>query len=146
MSWRHMEESRYSSTILDLGIRWRWIVSFTPLPLYPRGNGLRFPLDGRLGEPQSRSGCCGEEKNVALLGIEPRPSSPQPVAIPTLVQRGTGSKNNIRYQWAGHNTYVSFMVAVSRNLMIRIVPIKRTKAFDPNLFVTFRTSGARMKI
>jgi hypothetical protein len=27
--WRHMEEWRYSSTILDLSIRWRRVVSFT---------------------------------------------------------------------------------------------------------------------
>jgi hypothetical protein len=29
-----MGESRYSSTFLDLGIRWRWVVSYIPLPLY----------------------------------------------------------------------------------------------------------------
>jgi hypothetical protein len=25
-------------SILDLGTRWRWVVSFTPRPLYPQGN------------------------------------------------------------------------------------------------------------
>jgi hypothetical protein len=30
-----MGEWRYSSTVLDLGIRWGLVVSFTPLPLYP---------------------------------------------------------------------------------------------------------------
>jgi hypothetical protein len=30
-------EWRYSSTFLDLDTRWRWVVSFTPLPLYPPG-------------------------------------------------------------------------------------------------------------
>jgi hypothetical protein len=34
----------------------------------------------------------------------------QAVAIPTLVQLGSGSKGNIRYEWAGHNGYASFMV------------------------------------
>jgi hypothetical protein len=29
-------ERRYSSTILDLDTRCRWVISFTPLPLYPR--------------------------------------------------------------------------------------------------------------
>jgi len=24
--------------ILNMGIRWRWVVSFTPRPLYPQGN------------------------------------------------------------------------------------------------------------
>jgi hypothetical protein len=66
-----MRERRYSSTILDLGTRWRWVVGFTPRPLYPRRKILRYPLDKRLG------GRCGEEKNVLPLpGIEPRPYSP----------------------------------------------------------------------
>jgi hypothetical protein len=42
--------------ILDFGIRWRWVVSFTPRPLYPQGKSPWYPLDRRLGEPQSRSG------------------------------------------------------------------------------------------
>jgi hypothetical protein len=35
--------------ILDLGTRWRWVVSFTPLPLYPQGKSPWYPLDRRLG-------------------------------------------------------------------------------------------------
>jgi hypothetical protein len=31
-----MGELRYSSTILDLGTRWKWVVSFMFLPFYPR--------------------------------------------------------------------------------------------------------------
>jgi hypothetical protein len=58
--------------ILDLGTRWRWVVSFTPRPLYPQGKSPRYPLDRRLGEPQSRSGRGGEEKNPRQPpGIEP---------------------------------------------------------------------------
>jgi hypothetical protein len=30
-----MGEWKYSSTILDLGVRWRWVASFTALPCYP---------------------------------------------------------------------------------------------------------------
>jgi hypothetical protein len=47
------------------------MVSFMPLPLYPQGNFPRYPLDGRLGGPQIQYGRCGEEKNLAFLGIEP---------------------------------------------------------------------------
>jgi hypothetical protein len=43
------------------------VVSFRPLPLYPQGNSLWYPLDKRLGGPQSRSGRCGEKKNVLSL-------------------------------------------------------------------------------
>jgi hypothetical protein len=66
-----MEEWRYSSVILCLGTRWRWEVSFTPRPLYSRGKSLRYPLDRRLGGPQSRSGPCGEE-NKSLASTENR--------------------------------------------------------------------------
>jgi hypothetical protein len=30
--------------ILDLGIRWRWVISFTPRPLYPQGKSPWYPL------------------------------------------------------------------------------------------------------
>jgi hypothetical protein len=49
--------------LFDLGTRWRWVVSFTPRPLYLQGKSLCYPLDRRLGGSQSRSGRGGEEKN-----------------------------------------------------------------------------------
>jgi hypothetical protein len=58
--WRRMREWRYSPIILDLYTRWRWLGSFMLLPLYPW-----YPLYRRLGGPQSRSGHCGEEENLA---------------------------------------------------------------------------------
>jgi hypothetical protein len=58
--------------ILDLGTRWKRVVSFTPRPLYPQGNNPWYSLDRRLGGLQSRSGRGGEEKNSQLLpGLEP---------------------------------------------------------------------------
>jgi hypothetical protein len=58
--------------IIDLGTRWRWVVSFTPRPLYPQGKNPWYPLNRRLGGPQSRFGHCGEEKNSQPPpGIEP---------------------------------------------------------------------------
>jgi hypothetical protein len=54
--WR-MGELRYSFTILDLGSRWRWVVSFTSRLLYTRG-----PFHRRLDGPQSRSGRRGVRK------------------------------------------------------------------------------------
>jgi hypothetical protein len=35
MPWRRMGEWRYSSNIVDLYTKWRWVVSFTSRPLYP---------------------------------------------------------------------------------------------------------------
>jgi len=39
--------------ILDLGTRWRCVFSFTHRPLYPQGKSSGYPLDRRLGGPQS---------------------------------------------------------------------------------------------
>jgi hypothetical protein len=57
--------------ILDIGSRWRWVVSFTPRPLYPQGKSPWYPLDGRLGALKiwrtfcvsgvDSSGSCGRE-------------------------------------------------------------------------------------
>jgi hypothetical protein len=55
---------------LDLGTSWRRMVSFTPRPLYPRGKSPRYPLDRRLGGPQSRSGDVEKRKFLTLLGLE----------------------------------------------------------------------------
>jgi hypothetical protein len=59
----------YSSTILDLGTGWRWVVSFMPWLLWPQ-----YPLDRRLGGPQS--GCCGAEKKISCPSWESNPSHP----------------------------------------------------------------------
>jgi len=48
------------------------VVSFTPQPLYPQEKSPWYPLDRRLGGPQSRSGRGGEKKNSqSPSGIEP---------------------------------------------------------------------------
>jgi hypothetical protein len=54
------------------GVEWRWVVIFTPLPLYPRGNSSRYPLDRRSGGPHSWSGRYGEIK-ILLQELELRP-------------------------------------------------------------------------
>jgi hypothetical protein len=61
------------------------VVSFTPRPLY-----RRYPLDMRLGGPQSRSGRYGEITILDPTGAltrNPPSSSPYPVAIPTELPR-----------------------------------------------------------
>jgi hypothetical protein len=61
----------YLHSFFNLGTRWRWVVSFTPRPLYPQGKSPWYPLN-RLEGPQSRSGREGEEKNSQPPpGIEP---------------------------------------------------------------------------
>jgi hypothetical protein len=76
----------FMTSALDIG---EWSASRTGR--FTTGEDSRYPLDGRLGGPQNRSGCYGEEKNIAPAGN----STPtvQPVArryctcIPTELSR-----------------------------------------------------------
>jgi hypothetical protein len=58
---------------LDLRISLRWVVSFTPRPLYPRGKRPWYPQDRRWDRPHSHSGWHGERKFLTLLGLELQP-------------------------------------------------------------------------
>jgi hypothetical protein len=70
--WRLIGGRGIAPRILDLGIRWRWVVSFTLRLLYPQGKSPWYPVDTRLCGSQSRSGHSGEEKNFqSPPGIEP---------------------------------------------------------------------------
>jgi len=53
--------------LLDLGTKWRWLISFTPRPLYHQGKIPYYPLGRSLDGPQSRSERGGEEKNSQPL-------------------------------------------------------------------------------
>jgi hypothetical protein len=65
-----------------------------PAPL-PQGRAPVCPLVRRVGGPQRRSGRCGGEKNLAMLGIERGSSSQSPIAIPTHKQTPTLLKSPI---------------------------------------------------
>jgi hypothetical protein len=89
MPWRHMGKWRYSSTILDLGTKYVWVVNFTHRPRYPRGKSPRYALDRRLGGPRNLYGR-SEVKNIYPVEI-PTPAA-RPVsrrftnlAIPTVL-------------------------------------------------------------
>jgi hypothetical protein len=43
---------------------WGWVVSFMPWLIYPQGKDPQYPLDRRMGVPQSWSGRDMEKKNV----------------------------------------------------------------------------------
>jgi hypothetical protein len=65
---------KYNSTISDLGTVWRWVVSFTPLPLYPRVPATRYPVHRKLHGPPE-PGRYGEEKSFSCLKWNPRYSA-----------------------------------------------------------------------
>jgi len=58
---------------LNIGTRWKRMVSFTPRPPYSQGKRACYPLDKRLCGPQRWSGRGGEEEKYLSLpmpGIE----------------------------------------------------------------------------
>jgi hypothetical protein len=77
--WRRMGCGCIEPHFLDLGTSWRWVISFTPRPLYPRRKSPWYPLDRRLDGPQSRSGWHGQENILDPTGTRtatPLSSSP----------------------------------------------------------------------
>jgi hypothetical protein len=88
-------EWRYSSNILGLGTRWRRMISFTPRPLNSRGKSFRYPLDMRLGWPQSQPGRREEEKNLFPCR-ESNPGSPTRIlSLYQLIYPGSYSLHTI---------------------------------------------------
>jgi hypothetical protein len=74
--------------ILDLGSRWRWVVSFTARSPYSQGKSPWYPLVRRLGGPQSRSWRGGKENNSQPLpGLEPPIIQPVAPRYPTEISR-----------------------------------------------------------
>jgi hypothetical protein len=78
MLWRRMGEWRYSSTILDLGTRWRLIVSFMTRPFYLQGNTPPPPVPiGQENGWDLEPGwtLCGKENlapvEIGTLAIQP---------------------------------------------------------------------------
>jgi hypothetical protein len=77
-----MGEWRYTSTILDFGTRWEWMISFMPWPLYPQGKRTQYPLDRRLSGLQSPIWTLwSREKFLAPVGN--RNLAVQSVTLPT---------------------------------------------------------------
>jgi len=81
---------------INIGDRWRWVVSFTPQPLYPWGTDPRYPLNRRLSGPHSRSGHGEEKTSQPRRKSNPNCPARSLVAIPTepsrLLLLGVGSE------------------------------------------------------
>jgi hypothetical protein len=89
------------------------MASFTPRPLFPQWKSTWYPLDRRLGGPQSRSGRGGEEKNSQPPpGIEPsNPDRPARslVAIPTELSR----------LFASHSSVIHFTILTAEGVLYK---------------------------
>jgi hypothetical protein len=74
-----MRNWSYSSTILILGTRWRWVVSFMPLPLKSQGNSPPYP------------GCYEDNRNVL--------SSPLDLSMYWLNYPCSSHPNSLIFSW-----------------------------------------------
>jgi hypothetical protein len=84
-------------SISILCTRWRWVVSFTPRPLYPLGKKLWYQVDRRMGGPQSRSGRGGEEVSKPLPGLKSPPPPDHHWAVDDLIEDITCL---VLFEWA----------------------------------------------
>jgi hypothetical protein len=70
-----MEEWCINPHFLDLGTSWRWVVSFTPRPLYPRERALGIHCIGGWVDPRAGLDHMEKWKFLTPPGLEPRPLS-----------------------------------------------------------------------
>jgi hypothetical protein len=86
---------------LDLGTNWRWVVSFTLLPLYTWGKSPRYPQDRKLDEPLSRSGWRGENSwpyRDSNTNVQPVASRYTDYAIPAPFFRMVLTVNSVCFR------------------------------------------------
>jgi hypothetical protein len=126
---------------LDLGTSWRWVVNFTPRPLYPREKSPRYPLDRRLGGPQSRSGRPGEEKILGPTGTR----TPTPLSSNSVASRYTDyaipapTLRKLRADLKPMNSWYT-SVRNSSSLCVKSINMHRTKILPFVLYAWALTS------
>jgi hypothetical protein len=109
------------------------VVSFTPWPLYSQRKRPWYPLDRRVGGPQSRSGCGGEEKNSHLL-----PGLESPIIQPE-AQRYTNELSRlfgvIMSKLNSAHIFTSFFSEICFNILIPLNPRFLKRVFQVKLIL-----------
>jgi hypothetical protein len=103
--------------ILNLGTRWRWVVSLTPRPLYTPGE--RAPGTHWIGDlvsPRAGLDAVTKRKIPSLPppGIEPRSSSPCRVSIWQCYLGSFGYRNLVYVEIQNGSTNMSVGLRISR--------------------------------
>jgi hypothetical protein len=88
--------------IIHLDTRWRWVISFPPLPLYPAGNSPQYPLYRNLSGPQKWFGCSSEEEkyhHCPCRELNPGRPTRSLVSRQTELPRLLAKNGNARIVW-----------------------------------------------
>jgi hypothetical protein len=98
-----MTEWSIAPRILNLGTRWRYVVSFTSRPLYPRGKSPKYPQVRRLGgtrvfKPRriwaEHVARIGQMRNIYKIFVE-KPEGKRPIGRPK--RRWENIKTDLRH-------------------------------------------------
>jgi hypothetical protein len=141
MLWICMGEWRYSSTILDLGTKLRWLVSWTPQSFYPRGRTL--------GGPHSRSGrnstgiavsftfTNGHRSQLIIILFRICSVSLETLSVEQIIRTSKG--NTLSEGWIGRNVTRS-----GRGLIWGTIPELARKTWEKQWWTSVRTTGLRV--
>jgi hypothetical protein len=111
------------------------VVGFTPRPLYSQGKNPWYPLDRRLGGPQSRSGR-GDEKNSQLPPGFEHHNTDRPARSPALYRLSYHGFLTIDYTLLYH---MHVYIAPSNNDL----DVGVAAEFAEVLLIRSNTSGSR---
>jgi hypothetical protein len=97
--WATATSSHSFPRFLDLSATWRWVVSFTPLQLYPWGRSLITHWTGGWVNPRAGLNNMEKWKFLTLLGLELRPLCRQACSqlLYQLCYRGSYSVRVVSY-------------------------------------------------
>jgi hypothetical protein len=102
-----LEEQRFRSSCLNLGIRWRWVTSFTFQPLYSQGRSHRYILDRGLGGTQRRPGHFVRGKFPCFCRKSNHDSSISQLVAQSLC-RTKSTRPKIKLYWINTNYYLLY--------------------------------------
>jgi hypothetical protein len=113
MPWRPIGSVNIEPHFLDHDNNWKWAISFTAMPLYPRGKNSRYPLVWRSGGPLCRS---GQDKVKILDLTRSRTSTPRSSNLLPIHQTSVDVSEKhitliIRYAW--HYTEMKQMMLLA---------------------------------
>jgi hypothetical protein len=125
--------------VLDLGTRWRCVISFTSRSLYPQGKSSWYPWDRRPAGPQSRPGRCGEERNS-----QPLPGLDSPIIQP--VAQCSATKPSRFLSSSSSSSSSSLSSSLSSRLPSSVVVVVEVILWDGQSIIKWLSTGRTTRV